>query len=252
MAKDVCQLSKSLRVIDKGRFPPEPPVCRIGRTHPGEPPLALDRGNQRRLLTADKCSRSMIDMEIKIEMCIKDIISQVTMLIAHFYRLLDPFYRQGIFCTNVHDTVLSTYSIPGQYDPLDDPEGVGFQQHSVHKGTGIAFIPVTDHILITTLLSGYQIPFVTGFKSGPSPSANTTFKYFIDHLLRTEFIKASPEGTETIPVAVFINIGRTDHTPELGCNRYLSAQKRGDMFLPGINGIAFQITCLSLINQVFN
>ena len=55
-------------------LPQSPATAGKGRTCAGHPPLALDRGQEGCLLTADKGARSFLDLQVKTEGGAQDVV----------------------------------------------------------------------------------------------------------------------------------------------------------------------------------
>jgi len=117
--------------------------------------------------------------------------------------------------------------------------GIRFQDRTVHKGPGIAFITVADHVFGEAfVLSGF-FPFISRRETRSSPTAQARFFHLGDDLLRGHLGDGLVQGHVPIFGDVFVNVLRIDQSAVAQYTQNLQAEKRNifqkgdDFFLDG-------------------
>ncbi len=91
---------------------------------------------------------------------------------------------QGILGPDIDKAPFSAYGYRGNQHALYKSVGVPLQDTSVHKGPGISFITVAEHILLLSIRPGGKVPLHPCGKAGSSPAPETGLFQFADNGLR--------------------------------------------------------------------
>jgi hypothetical protein len=87
--------------------------------------------------------------------------------------------------------------------------GICFQDGTVHKGTGVAFIGVTDYVFAAARGAAAKLPLATGGKTGATSPAKTGFLDLLNNLLGSHQ-KSFPQRSITSAINVVPDLFRVD------------------------------------------
>ncbi|MBA7601124.1 hypothetical protein ES703_08191 [subsurface metagenome] len=199
-----------LHIIDIGRFAPEPGLGREGRTGAGRSPLTLDRCHQRCFFPADKSPRPLLNLEMKTEIGTQNVIAQQPVIFHLAEGEFQPFNSQRILSPDIDIALAGTDGKSTDEYSLQDGMRVAFQQRAVHKGTGVALIGITNHILYRARGLATEFPLQTGGEASPSPAPQPRLLYLLNHPLRGHF-QCPDQAAIAIPGDILVDALRVDN-----------------------------------------
>src|SRR5512141_193122 len=88
--------------------------------------------------------------------------------------------------TDVENRFVCANGNRGYRQTLDNPERKGFEQHSVHKGAGVAFVTIADDVLGFAWLLPGRAPLCPCREAGSPAPAKARVLDQVDDLLRGE------------------------------------------------------------------
>ncbi len=150
---------------------PKPGFGWKGRTQARHTAPPFNGGDERCLLAANESASTFFDREAQWVVGAEEFLAQPAALRARVNGGLDPADRERVFMTDVEDAFVRSDSDRGDGQPLDDAEGERFQNHSIHKGAGIAFVAVANNILGWLGLLANDAPLRAGGESRPAAAA---------------------------------------------------------------------------------
>ena len=117
-----------------------------GGLRPRLAPLAFDGEHEGRFLAADERPCADTDIEVEVESCLKDVLTEELVFPRLADRPVEPVDGEGIFRPDVYITLLGADGIRGDGHGLDDAVRIAFEDAAVHECAGVAFIGVTDDV----------------------------------------------------------------------------------------------------------
>ncbi len=121
---------------------------------------------------------------------------------------LYPFEGQRIFGADIEIAFVSADSGGGNSHALQNAKGVGFHQHTIHKGAGIAFVAVANDVFFVGLCFVDGKPFQIGGESAAAAAAQAGAFDFRQYGLGITLLQALHEGGKTTVCLVFFNVQR--------------------------------------------
>ena len=105
---------------------------------------------------------------------------------AHVHCLLDrdiePFNRQRVFGPAVYVTFTGAHGVSADRHPFQHPVRVAFEHATVHECARVAFIGVTDDVLLIAWCVFGKFPFQSGRKSCAAAATQPRLFDFVNHL----------------------------------------------------------------------
>ena len=120
--------------------------------------MAVDRGNQRSLLTADKGAGAKAQLNVEIKAGTQDIFAQQAIFAGLANGHLEAVYGDRIFSADVDISLIGADGIAGNRHGLQHRVGVALQHRAVHERARIALIRVTGHIFLVGLALVSHLP----------------------------------------------------------------------------------------------
>ncbi len=89
---------------------------------------------------------------------------------------------------------------------------VPFQNRTIHIGTWISFVGITDYIFDIGGITGRETPLDSSWKTSATPPAKTTFFDLFDQPLRCHLGKTFPQGLVATRGNIRVNVFRIDES----------------------------------------
>ncbi|MPM34779.1 hypothetical protein SDC9_81366 [bioreactor metagenome] len=164
-----------LHIVDYRRLTEQSAHRGERRLGPGHTAFTLDGGNKGGFLSADKGAGALHHMDIKIKARAEKIFAQK----SRAARVLDgpphPLDGQRIFGSYIYVAFGRTDCLGGYNHALQHTVGVPFHHTAVHKGAGVAFVPVADNVLDVIYLNAGELPLLAGGKTRAAAAAQAGF-----------------------------------------------------------------------------
>ena len=143
MLGTVAQVSTLLMTVG---LPQRPLLGRVGRPLAGHGDLALDRGDQGRLLAGDERAGALDDLEVEVEARAQDVLAEEAVLPGLGDGDLDALDGQGVFVADVDEALRGADGLGPDDHALEDGVGIGLEDGAVHEGAGVALVAVADDV----------------------------------------------------------------------------------------------------------
>ena len=101
LAHDRRDVGEGLDVVDHRRGAPEAPFGWVRGTQAWDAPAAFDRGEKRRLLTANECTRPNPDVDVERELGVEDVATEETLATRDPDRAIEALDGSRVFGTHV-------------------------------------------------------------------------------------------------------------------------------------------------------
>ena len=137
-----------LDVVDVGGLAVEAALGGERRPRPGSAGLALERGDERRLLAADEGAGALDDLDVEVEAAAHDVRAHEAVLASLGHRAFEAHDRDGVLGPHVDDAVAGTGGVARDEHALEQRVGVGLDLVAVHVGAGVALVRVADEVLL--------------------------------------------------------------------------------------------------------
>ncbi len=165
-------IGKGFDVVDIGGFTPQTALSREWRTFARHAAFAFNGGDEGCFFTANKSTGAFFNINIQVKpFDSKNIFSKVSPVAGLLEGNVQTLDSQRILGTAINHAAGCFNGIGTNDHSFDDTVRISFQNRSVHKGTGIAFICVADDKFLGIPVIIGQFPFHSGWKtSTPAPS----------------------------------------------------------------------------------
>src|SRR5579875_46946 len=144
---DPGQVGHRLDVVHDGRLPVQPDGGReVRRLDAREPPLALERFEQRRLLAADVGAGPRVHHEVERELRPEDRPPERSVLVGLVHGLGEPLEAEGELAPAEDEGLGRPDRVGGDDGPLDDLVGVSLDEEMVLERGGLRLVAVHDEV----------------------------------------------------------------------------------------------------------
>ena len=154
-------VGEGLDVVDEGWTAVETRLGGVWRPGPGPSLLALDRGEQGGLLTADEGTGSEAHFHIETEGRAEHVVSEQTDLFRALDRFFQTLDRDGVLGAAVDVAAARPNRVGGNRHAFEHTVRVALEHRAVHERAGIAFVRVAPP---TYLRSPWDFATVVHFK----------------------------------------------------------------------------------------
>ncbi len=141
---------------------------RIWRPGLGHAPVSTKRFDQSRLFTTNKSPGTLKNCNFQREITPQDIHAQYIFTFSLSNRLFHNLNGQRIFGPNIEQGPFGPYCQRRQSQTFEHLVRITFEQGSIHVGSGITLITITDNHFRRFLNFAGNLPFATGRKTGPA------------------------------------------------------------------------------------
>ena len=174
----------SFDIIVVGRFAPHALDRREGWARARFAAFALDRGDQRRFLAADKRTGAFTYFQIEREIRAEDIFAQEAELARLGDGDVQVLYRDGIFRPAINVAQACTRGVGGDNHAFQHRVRVAFEHTPVHERARVALVRVTGQVFRAVWNVPAQLPLFSSREAGTATSAQAGLHDMVNHLLR--------------------------------------------------------------------
>ena len=218
---------------------PQPALGRIRRTKPRHAAAAFDRGQEGRLLAADKRPGAFLHAQVQPEVAAHDRIAQISPLLAPLEGLANPLDGQRILGPDVEDPLGGAHGPRRDRQALDHAVGKRLEEHAIHEGPGVAFVAVANDELLPALGGTDLLPFDSRGKTGPAAAAEPAGFHLLDNPLGRPLRYGAPQGLKPLVPQVLVEIDGIDLAGELRGQSPLPSQEGTDRWIANVDGMPF-------------
>src|SRR5918994_1197543 len=190
-----------LDVVDGGRGPVQALDGREGRAQLGLAALALQRGQQGRLLAADVGPGATVHDQVQVEPGALDVAAQQPLVVGGVDRRLEPAARPAALAPQVDEGVAAADGVGGDDHALDQGVRVALEQLHVLEGAGLALVGVDHQVGRLAGPLGQEAPLHAGREAGPATAPQPGVLDQLDQVLGR-----LPEGGVEAGVAVQLTV----------------------------------------------
>ncbi len=180
---DPGDVGERLDVVDVGRLAPEAGDRRVGRARARHAALALDRGDQRRLLAADEGAGAELQVQVEAPARAEDVVAEVPSCLGVGDRLGKPLHGERILGAHVDVALVRADRVAADDHALEHGVRVAVQDGGVHEGAGVALVGVADEVLHVARRLTRELPLGAGREAGPATAADARRRDLVDDLL---------------------------------------------------------------------
>src|SRR5215217_4776823 len=159
-----------LDVVDRGRGPVQALDGREGGAQLGLAALALERGQQGRLLAADVGPGAPVQDQVKVEAGALDVAAEQALVVGGVDRRLEPAAWPAALAPQVDEGVAAADGVGGDDHALDQGVRVALEQLHVLEGAGLALVGVDHQVGRLAGPLGQEPPLHAGREPGPAPA----------------------------------------------------------------------------------
>src|SRR5215207_5969467 len=159
-----------LDVVDGGRGPVQALDGREGGAQLGLAALALQRGQQGRLLAADVGPGAPVQDHVQVEPGALDVAAQQPLVVGGVDRRLEPAARPAALAPQVDEGVAAADGVGGDDHALDQGVRVPLEQLHVLEGAWLALVGVDHQVGRLAGPLGQEPPLHAGREPGPAPA----------------------------------------------------------------------------------
>ena len=133
--------------------------------------LALQGGNEARLLSCDEGACAPVDSDFQVETGTQDVFAQKTVLMGLLDGVSDILHRQRVLLPYVEVPLARADGVCSQHEPFQDAVGVPLEEAPVHVGARVSFVGVYDNVLGVAGGIAAELPFSTRGEPSAAPAA---------------------------------------------------------------------------------
>ena len=137
-----------------------------------QPAVALERGEQRRLLAADIGARARVHHHVEAEAAAEDVLAQVARFVRLGHGVLQPPDDVQHLAADVDEGVARADREAGNDDAFDERVGVGHHQRGVLAGARLGLVRV-DHQVVRPAVLGDEAPLHAGREARAAAAAQS-------------------------------------------------------------------------------
>ena len=179
-------VGEGLDVVDQRRAAPQARLGRVRRARPGRAALALDRGDQRRLLAADERPGADADVDVEVEgRCRRCRRRAARLARPADRRLAAGAMASGYSAADVDVALAGPDRVAGDGHALQHAVRVALQDAAVHERAGVALVGVADRRTCCAPAALATVrPLQAGRVAGAAPAAQAAADDLVDDLGR--------------------------------------------------------------------
>ena len=206
----LADVGKRLHVVDDRGLAEQALVGREWRLVLRLAAVALDGGDERRLLAADKRAGAEADVDVKVEPAVENILPQQPV----FTRLPDGDFealdRDGILRAHVDIAVMRADGVPRDGHGLQHRVRVALEHRAVHERARVALVGVADHILFIADVLGRKLPLEPGREACAAAAAKAGALHEVDDVRRGHFREHAAQRLIPVHADILLNVLRVD------------------------------------------
>ena len=168
-------------------------------------PLALDGGDERRLLAADEGARSFLYLYIEAHRGAEDVLAEVAFRKELPYGQLQPLDRLRVLGPHVDVAFLRADGVCADHHAFEHRVGVSLQGAAVHERAGVALVGIADDVFIIAGGLPAEAPFHPGQEASAAPAPEAGSRNRLYHLFRCVILQYLLDGLIAARRDVFLN-----------------------------------------------
>ena len=172
--------SQGFHVVDDGGMFEQTALEREGRFLARLAALSFHRGDQGGFFAADESAGADADFDIEIKSGAEDVLAEQAGFLCLCNSGFQTFHGNGIFRTDVDDTVIGADRIAADQQSFDDAVRIAFKNRTVHERARVAFVGVADDVFLFAGLVVSGFPFYAGRETGAAASAQAGLFHFLN------------------------------------------------------------------------
>ena len=173
-----------LDVVDDGRARVQALDGGERRPVPRQAAVALERGQQRRLLAADVRARARVHDQLEVEAAAEDVLAEVARLVGLGHRELQPPDRVQHLAAHVDERVAGPDRVAGDDGALDEHVRVGHHQRDVLARARLGLVGVDREVVRLAVVLGDEGPLHAGREARAAAAAQRPRLDRRDHVVR--------------------------------------------------------------------
>ncbi len=173
LAQDRRHVGEGLDVVDQGRAVEQARDGRVRRPRPRIAALALDRGDERRLLAAHERPGTEADLHVEGERRVGDAGTEPAGPLGLPDRGPQAGDGERVLRAAVDVALGGVDREGGDRHALEDAVGVALEDAAVHERPGVALVGIADDVLLRALRLGDGGPLEGGRVARPAATAET-------------------------------------------------------------------------------
>ena len=209
---DLRDVGERLDVVDDGRLAEQTLHGGERRTRTRLASVALDRGQQRRFLAANKRACAQTKLDVEVEAGGKYVLTQQ----AVFARLLDGDLKaldgNRVFRTDIYVALVCADGVAGDGHRLQHGVRVALEHRAVHKRAGVALVRVAYDVFLIRNALGGKVPLRAGGEARAAAAAQTAVGDELDDLRRRHLGQTFAERLIAVHRDVFVDDLGVDDT----------------------------------------
>ena len=141
LGQDDGHVGESLDIVHVGGFHVITGLSGEGRLQGGLTTLTFHRVDQSGLLTADKCTGTVTDLDIEVKVSTENLLAEQTIFTSLLDGNLQAVNSERILSTDVNQTLVGVDAVTADGHRLNHRVGVTLHDGTVHECTGVALVP---------------------------------------------------------------------------------------------------------------
>ena len=200
-------LHKRLDVVHDGGLAVQPLDRGERRLEPGLPPQALERLDQRRLLSADVGAGTAMHDDVAVEAAAQDVPADVPGGSRLLHRLLETKPLVVVLAPDIDERDVHLERIRSDQESLDELVRAFIDEVPVLETSRLGLIGVAAQVAREHVL-GQEGPFHPGRESSPSPASDVAGLDLGDQRLRRELLERITEAL--VPADALVSLQRLE------------------------------------------
>ena len=129
--------------------------------------------DQSGLLTADKCTGTVADLDIEVKVSTENLLAEQTIFTSLLDGNLQAVNSERILSTDVNQTLVGVDAVTADGHCLNHRVGVTLHDGTVHECTGVALVSIADHVLLVGFIATGKAPLHTGGEASATTTTQT-------------------------------------------------------------------------------
>ena len=184
--------------------------------------LAFHRVDKGGLFAADESTGTVAELDIEVEAAAEDVLAEEAVFAGLLDGDLEAVDGEGIFGTDVDETLGGADGVAADGHSFDDAVGVTLEDGAVHEGAGVTLVGVADDVFLVGLVFGAEAPFDAGGEACAATAAEAGLGDLVDNLLGSHLGQALGEGFVAAAGDAFLDV--------LGIDKAAVAEGDTDLF----------------------
>ena len=226
VADDPRDVRERLDVVDAGRLAPEPFDRGERRPRPRHAALALDRGDERRLLAAHERAGALAHLNAEVEAAAEDVLAEEPALLGLRDRDAQALDRERVLGAHVDVALARADRVRGDREPFEDRVRVAFGDAAVHERAGVALVGVADDVLDVARHVAREAPLHAGREAGAASAAKAGLLERGDDVVRRHLGERPAERLVGAPLDRVVDVLRVDDAAVAKHDALLDAVER--------------------------